>query len=165
MDKFNETQEGLCIKGEVEQTDRQDGRRNIFSDYAILRITSRLYLRVRLHHQTKSFQYLLEKSSYGRVQQVLAMTEHQFKEIMKNGNYIEESKTNTPEGMDIELGGNLILSMCNNKFAIFKEYVLHHASNENRLIQTLALNMEQFNKLFKYNDFIHTICCVGCCDM
>ena len=98
-----------------------------------------------------SFQILLEKITFGRIDQVLSLSIQQYLTLLDNYEYImANSKEET-----IELTDNLYL-LINNKFTIFKEYNI--LQEENQLVQTLALNKEQFQKIVSFNPFLATIC-------
>ena len=139
-------QEGLCVKAQHHEV-----RTPRFTDYAILRVSSRLYLKLRYVQQAMVFQILLEKITFGRIDQVLTLSIQQYLTLLDNYEYImANSKEET-----IELTDNLNL-LINNKFVIFKEYNI--LQEENRLVQTLALNKEQFQKIVSFNPFLATIC-------
>ena len=97
------------------------------------------------------FQILLEKITFGRIDQVLSLSIQQYLTLLDNYEYImANSKEET-----IELTDNLYL-LITNKFVIFKEFLI--LQEENQLVQTLALNKEQFQKIVSFNPFLATIC-------
>ena len=140
-------QEGLCVKPQHHEV-----RSPKLTDYAILRISSRLYLKLRYNQQTLSFQILLEKITFGRIDQVLSLTTQQYLTLLDNSQHILEAGE---EEESLELGDHLYI-LLTNKFVIFKEFLV--LQEENQLLQTLALNKEQFKKIVSFHPFLLTIC-------
>ena len=139
-------QEGLCVKPQHHEV-----RSPKLIDYAILRISSRLYLKLRYNQQTLSFQILLEKITFGRIDQVLSLTTQQYLTLLDNSQHIMEAGE---EEESLELGDHLYI-LLTNKFVMFKEFL---DLQEYQLLQTLALNKEQFKKIVSFHPFLLTIC-------
>jgi len=147
---MSEVQEGVC---QDPQTTELDGGL-FYTDYAILRISRKLYLRVRFYLQIQTFHFRLERIMNEKIVQVLSMTEEQYMEMIGKNYMMKHFRT---DDVNVELSNNLFLMKCK-KFIIFKEYAYDEVSIDYMLIQTLSLNMEQFEKLISYHDFILTQC-------
>jgi len=125
-----------------------------YTDYTILRISRRLYLRVRFYLQIQKFHFCLERIMNEKIVQVLTMTEEQYMEMIGKDYMLKYYKT---DDVNFEISNNLFLMKCK-KLLIFKEFNYDELNNDYMLSQSLALKMKQFQKLVSYHEFILSQC-------
>ena len=83
---------------------------------------------------------------------MLSLTTQQYSSLLDNSQHILEAGE---EEESLELGDHRYI-LLTNKFVIFKEFLV--LQEENQLLQTLALNKEQFKKFVSFHPFLLTIC-------
>jgi len=105
---MSEVQEGVC---QDPQTTELDGGL-FYTDYAILRISRKLYLRVRFYLQIQTFHFRLERIMNEKIVQVLSMTEEQYMEMIGKNYMMKHFRT---DDVNVELSNNLFLMKCKKK--------------------------------------------------
>ena len=128
-------------------------RRVFFQNHGILRISNKLFLRIRYRDDTKTFDFILERNCYGKITEAIIITFEQYVELIIQAEYIFECIRKQENNVKIQLPMNLSLLLCK-KFIIFKQFDI----KKNHLIKNFALNVDQFEKLCIYYSIVLTLC-------
>ena len=87
--KMGEAQEGLSKGSHAPELDGGC----FYTDYTILRISRKLYLRVRFYLQIQTFHFRLERIMNEKIVQVLSMTEEQYMEMIGKNYMMKHFRT------------------------------------------------------------------------
>ena len=146
-------EEEKCLTTDQGMTESIKQGSVIYKSYGILRITNRLYLRIRFREDTKTFDFILERNNYGKITDTLIMSFNQYIEMLSHAEEVYANFQKNEDNVKIQLPNNLCLFL-HKKFVIFKQYDLE----KKHTLKNLALNMEQFEKLCMYYSIVLTLC-------
>ena len=141
------------VDEKIRVEDNVPQRRVFFQNHGILRISNKLFLRIRYRDDTKTFDFILERNCYGKITEAIIITFEQYVELIIQAEYIFECIRKQENNVKIQLPMNLSLLLCK-KFIIFKQFDI----KKNHLIKNFALNVDQFEKLCIYFNIVLTLC-------
>ena len=142
-----------AVDEKIRVEDNVPQRRVFFQNHGILRISNKLFLRIRYWDDTKTFDFILERNCYGKITEAIIITFEQYVELIIQAEYIFECIRKQENNVKIQLPMNLSLLLCK-KFIIFKQFDI----KKNHLIKNFALNIDQFEKLCIYFNIVLTLC-------
>ena len=127
-----------------------------YVDYAVLRLSNNLYIKVKKSIDTDNVQFVLErKNIFGKIVDTLSFTDLQVLEIFHESWNVFECRQRWRDYKGY-INSNIWMLTSGN-FVSFRQYKYNFFTSENKLVKTFTISFEQFELLYSYQDIFYTI--------